>query len=109
VVLIDQANQRSHSHTAPPRAPTVEEVSDAARRLLGAECAGFLVDADPGTERRGPYAEWLTTRTPEDTIVTFNYDRVIERIAEHEAQNGNPLKVHVVLPKGAAEDSRAYR
>lgn len=64
----------------------LETVANVARRIVAAECCGFLEEADDSTvknsERWGPYRRWAAELlAPEDTIITFNYDRVIERLA----------------------------
>jgi hypothetical protein len=81
----------------------------AARRLIAAECCTFLEGVDVRRrERWEPFRSWVRSLTPDDTIVTFNYDRVVERL--HEAQNldardgnGQPSLIHVVTP-GNAQD-----
>jgi hypothetical protein len=52
-----------------------------ARWALAAECDLFLDGADTKSESWKPYAEWARSLTPEhDTVVTFNYDTVLERL-----------------------------
>ncbi len=55
----------------------------AARRLLAAECCSFLEGVDPDSERWSPYQRWLheVFVWREDTVVTFNYDLVLETLA----------------------------
>lgn len=61
-----------------------DQLADAARRLLALECAAFLEDADLGSERWMPYCRWLSDLVGEnDSIVTFNYDRVLELAHDH--------------------------
>ncbi len=69
---------RALSGKSPPdlRAP-----STAARRLVAAECCAFLKGADPSTEKWAPFKRWLTSLGEHDSIVTFNYDTVIETLA----------------------------
>jgi hypothetical protein len=55
------------------------EVRTAARRLVAAACSSFLLTTGPEEERWQPYHAWareleITT----DTVVSFNYDRVLE-------------------------------
>jgi len=60
----------------------VEEVSVAARRLVAAECSAFLEGIDTESERCMPYVRWANTLVkPGDSVITFNYDLVIERVA----------------------------
>jgi hypothetical protein len=48
---------------------------------LAAECDLFLQDADTASESWKPYVEWAQSLNPEhDSIVTFNYDTVLERL-----------------------------
>lgn len=64
--------------------PPLRELRSAARRLLAAECASFLVSADTKTERWSPYVRWLGSLTHNDVIVSFNYDFVLETISKAE-------------------------
>jgi hypothetical protein len=53
-----------------------------ARRLIAAECSAFLSGAKLDSELWGPYARWARHLSPErNTILTFNYDRVPDRLA----------------------------
>ena len=58
-----------------------EALRNNARRMLAAECCLFLKDANPELERWAPYSVWVRTLNPEDAILTFNYDRVLEILA----------------------------
>jgi hypothetical protein len=60
-------------------------VRTTARRLVAAECAAFLQHVDPTREQWRPYRRWAASLTPNDTVVTFNYDRVLEML--HDQQN----------------------
>jgi hypothetical protein len=53
---------------------------DAARRMMAAACMAFLEGQDVRTERWQPYWDWIRLVKPEDTIITFNYDLVVERL-----------------------------
>jgi hypothetical protein len=66
------------------REPGILELMAAAgRRLLAAECCSFLEGQDPSSERWSPYQRWLREVFVwgEDTVVTFNYDIVLEGLA----------------------------
>lgn len=67
----------------------------AAKRLLSAECAGFLVDADTDQEKWNPFHYWASNITGDDCIITFNYDLVLERL-EKKPHDG--FMVQVVTP-----------
>lgn len=56
----------------------VPQMVDAARRILAIECSHFLRGADPTTERWQPYLMWGSRLGASDTVVSFNYDRVLE-------------------------------
>jgi len=56
----------------------VLRLSNAAKRLIAGVCSAFLVRADPSTERWEPFKNWAQRLTPKDTIITFNYDCVLE-------------------------------
>lgn len=49
-----------------------------ASKLIAHECQFFLEDRDEGTW--GPYERWAESLNDDDTIITFNYDRVIEEL-----------------------------
>ena len=53
-----------------------------ARRLVAAECMLFLDEVDTRTERWHPYRRWAQMLGGDDTVVTFNYDRVLESLAD---------------------------
>jgi hypothetical protein len=65
-------------------APEVSAMRDTARRMLAMECSGYLLDAHPSTERWEPHQRWRRSilqnaeLSHHHTIVTFNYDRVLE-------------------------------
>ena len=85
----------------------VDLIADIARRMLAIECSIFLRGADPTTERWLPYRLWAPRFSREDTIVTFNYDRVFEllkekckaEVAHHEVAN----HYEVIVPNGNAD------
>ena len=55
-----------------------EELVRAAKRLLGFECEEFSKDAWRNLEEFIPYKDWADRLSAEHSIVTFNYDRVVE-------------------------------
>ncbi|MCM2333470.1 MAG: SIR2 family protein [Anaeromyxobacteraceae bacterium] len=78
----------------------IKEAARAARRFVAAECSAFLKDADLTTERWQPYKKWLEGMSTPTTVVTFNYDLVLEKLG---AANGGKLSVAVpgqVRPMG---------
>jgi hypothetical protein len=57
-----------------------EDPRRSVRWALAVECARFLEGVD-GDERWGPYLRWAGTLNPElDTVITFNYDLVLDRL-----------------------------
>jgi hypothetical protein len=76
-------------------------IADVARRLLAVECSLFLRGADPKTERWLPYRRWAPRLTKDDTIVTFNYDRVFELLKENCPTEAAHYRV--VVPDGTAQ------
>lgn len=65
------------------------------RRALAAQTAEFLLDLDQQDERWRPYRDWVSTLQPiHDTVVSLNYDLVLEELGgdrlaiplPHEAQ-----------------------
>jgi hypothetical protein len=84
----------------------MQDLWDAARRLVAAECSGFLESADPWSEKWLPFRRWADDLRPHDTVLTFNYDLVLETIADSQkvrapgvpARTGGP-SMGIVLPK----------
>jgi hypothetical protein len=60
--------------------PTIEELRDAARRLVAAACCVFVHEPDTQEERWSPYLRWAAALGTSDTVITFNYDRVLETL-----------------------------
>lgn len=80
---------------------TRSHIAATARRLLAAECSAFLRDVRDKSlhsEKWIPYETWWQRLTPDrkHTIITFNYDLVIERLAL------SIPKLAVVEPSGVA-------
>jgi hypothetical protein len=76
-----QALLRSRAQAASLAIPTTdffESMAAAAKRMVAAECCMFLRNADPHSERWRPYVNWAKSLQADDTIITFNYDRVVE-------------------------------
>lgn len=53
---------------------------DLARRTIAAACCGFVRDANRSSETWQPYHDWSDALTAGDTVVTFNYDTVLENL-----------------------------
>src|SRR5216684_126175 len=58
--------------------PSLVEINGAARRLLAAECSAFTKVLDLQSEPATQYVTWARRLGPEHTIITFNYDRLLE-------------------------------
>jgi hypothetical protein len=86
---------------AVPNTPA-DRLVDAARRILAIECSQFLGGADARTERWDPYLAWGSRLGKGDTVVSFNYDRVLEVLQENHQAECDDYKV--VVPTGAAEE-----
>jgi hypothetical protein len=69
--------------------PDIEDFKDiralllAARQAVVADCWTFLVRHNFEHERWRPYKDWVNELTPVDTILTFNYDVVLEVMRQH--------------------------
>jgi hypothetical protein len=67
------------------------------RRALALECSKFLLWAH--RELLEPYRHWVESMAPgQDTVLTFNYDRVLETVAGD--------RLHIVLPAEAPAENR---
>jgi hypothetical protein len=66
------------------RLPDLGGIRTAARRLVAAECCLLEQPGAVDTERWGPYRRWAENlRKVATTVVTFNYDRVVESVVPH--------------------------
>jgi hypothetical protein len=52
------------------------------RRIIAAECSVFLEGTDTNLEKWRPYYRWAKMLDYNHTIITFNYDRVLEIVSE---------------------------
>lgn len=76
------------------------------RRALAAECAAFLRDLDGKEEIWHPYRTWASSLDPQwDTVISFNYDRVLEELA---ADDKSKLKILLPCecPKGPSDQTK---
>ena len=93
---------------------TPKELRAAARRLIAAECCAFLEGVNPLREQWEPFREWERKLGANDTVITFNYDLVVEMLIEvHDAyptgfgpKPGSPVKV---IRPGQKDDMRDAR
>jgi hypothetical protein len=96
--------QREGQETAIPF-ESVQALLRAAQRLLAAECCGFMQEADPSLERWEPYVTWASRLTELDTVVTFNYDLVVETAASSEQARDLGGKGITVVTFGEMRDN----
>jgi hypothetical protein len=61
----------------------LREMRADATRCIAAECL-FTTHANPASEAWGPYVRWGKALGENDTIITFNYDMVLEKLARFE-------------------------
>lgn len=78
-VTIKRILQYCQSSTV--RCLSADEISKAARRVLAASCDHFLKGANLRSERWMPFISWAQSLGRNDTIITFNYDRIPELLA----------------------------
>jgi hypothetical protein len=64
----------------PRGAAGVDDLRHAGRRQMAAECCAFLQHADVRSEKWRPFVDWANELGESDTIVTYNYDRVVEML-----------------------------
>lgn len=64
---------------------TISKINELAIRMFAAECCAFLhkVSKSNQGERWDPYKRWAKMLTAEDTVITFNYDRVLEQVDQN--------------------------
>jgi hypothetical protein len=103
----------------PPLYPSIyqgdtllEEYQRIAKRAFAAQIAEFLLDIDDHDERWRPYKQWCSTLQPNrDTIISLNYDLVIEKldgtrlsiVMPNETRNAHPDKVRVFKLHGSID------
>jgi hypothetical protein len=70
----------------------------AAKRLLAGECYVFTRFADPKTEKWRAFVTWAAGLTTDDTVITFNYDRVLEIIRDYLKNETGRTPFKVLFP-----------
>ena len=90
-----------------------QDLRHAARRLIAAECCAFLEGADTRREQWQPYRTWARFLTGSDTIISFNYDRVVEMLCDAQDRDasrgvGTPSPVMTLTP-GRMDDPGVWR
>lgn len=83
------------------------------RRLVGAACCAFLDDVDhhaiASLERWQPYRDWFRHLGGLDTLVTFNYDRVIELLNRWSGEVKGYSPINTVATREDAEIAKVAR
>lgn len=64
-----------------PIGTNAKALRDSALLLVAGGCSLFCKGVTPDFERWQPYLRWASMLQPTDTVITFNYDPVIERLA----------------------------
>ena len=67
---------------------------------MAAQCTTFAVNGEPESERWRPFVAWAKALGPGDTIVTFNYDPVLERLHESTSKFDFPTPGSKASPSG---------
>jgi hypothetical protein len=81
--MVNRRGQVSGYPSDEERASRLGAFDISVRRALAAECCRFLMGHDVRSELWLPYREWAQSLQPDqDTVLCFNYDRVIEMAAE---------------------------
>jgi hypothetical protein len=62
--------------------------------------------ADKLPEAWEPYRKWSETLSELDSVISFNYDRVVELLLKRANKKLNPLKLHGTVPATLWEDIR---
>jgi hypothetical protein len=87
-----------------------QDLGFAARRWMAAECSAFVTNADPESERWEAHRGWASQLDASHTVITFNYDLVLERLfdpncAWWRARSRPPF--HLVRPDTTAGERTA--
>ncbi len=75
------------------RFASVDALRAAARRVVAAQCSTFALESDINSERWHPFKDWVGALGPFDSVITFNYDPVLELLNEDH-------KLQFMLPGG---------
>jgi hypothetical protein len=87
-----RVDKSSHSRLFEAHFGTTSKPTDlhrAACQIVGAECLFTDLRSDLKGEAWQPYLRWARWLTENDTIVTFNYDRVLDMLAASESINND--------------------
>lgn len=87
--------------------PPIESLVAFARRTIAAECLLFTDAGVQATERWSPYRRWGLDLQGSDTILTFNYDLVPERLMSSAVEGSGIGATSVVLD--AEDEARCRR
>jgi len=89
---------------------TLLKINGTARRLLAAECCAFLRKDSMRRERWQPFHFWASQLSARDTVITFNYDMVVEQLLSREGNEvfQKPCSLATPLPSQLSNDGRAY-
>jgi hypothetical protein len=97
LVLPTQLGLSAERATAWRKVP-MDVVRSAARRLIAAECCAFLESVDTRSEQWRPFRSWASALTANDTIISFNYDRVVETLRDALVTERGTSPIQVVAP-----------
>jgi hypothetical protein len=101
---------RGQLHQLVGDAAGLERLRALALKLLCAECAVFMETTTPEHEKWAPYTKWVKSLDANDTVLTFNYDCVIEETDPHEKHTWVPDTVEIesdMAVHDAKDDKRA--
>jgi hypothetical protein len=82
----------------PQKEPSLEDMREGARRLVAADCSLFAEDAKLIHEPWSAHIDWARHLDKRHTIVTFNYDRVPERLRGYIKHEHRTTNLAVLLP-----------
>lgn len=87
--------------------PSHADLAKMAKRMVAAACCGFIegvtTDSAQAKERWRPYLDWMACLKADDSILTFNYDLVVETLRADLGQHS--MAAHVAGP-GDSEQER---
>ena len=88
----------------------IERMRRVMRHFVGAATAHFVarvVEAGVLPESWGPFLLWADTLSDRDSIISFNYDRVVEHLLKLKGRKPAVLaKLHGTVPEALADDIR---
>lgn len=87
----------------------IEKLGFVLRRFVAAATSHFVDQAERSSELPEawePFRSWAKSLSEADSIISFNYDRVVELLLKRAEKNLTPLKLHGTVPSDLCAEIR---